>query len=379
MFGRQEILRLVLHREIPDDDILARQWNQLVWQMESPEVFFTYEWALAVSRAYRASITPLLFLAYEQDSLVGVVALATHPTQERTTFLAGTTADYCDFISRPGLRLEFVKLVVSELRHLKISQLVLANLPADSATARALPFATHAQEYSLFSRSAFQCAQVVLSSAGKRESVKQSVQRRQMYRRHLKAMSKMGPVELRHWRSWKDIAEALPKFERAHIARFLSTGRTSNLASRERHDFIVELAKLLSRQGWITLTSLNVGEEPAAWNYGFEFAGSWFWYMPTFDNAFERYYPGLCLLGKIIEQACERHEINRVDLGLGAESYKNRFATGTRKTSDVTITASTARHLKEIVRYRAASAIKSSPPLEHYIRRLLGRPSAREA
>jgi CelD/BcsL family acetyltransferase involved in cellulose biosynthesis len=372
-------LRLVLHREIPEDDTLARQWNRLVWQMESPEVFFTYEWANAVSRAYRASITPMLFLAYEQDSLVGVAALATDSSQQRATFIAGATADYCDFVSHPDLRLEFVELVVSELRHLKVPQLVLANLPADSTTSRALPFATHAQEYSLFSRAAFQCAQVVFTSPEKRESIKQSVRRRQMYRRHLKAMSKTGPLELRHLRSWEDIAAALPKFERAHIARFVSTGRTSNLARQERRDFIAELAKLLSRQGWITLTCLNVGDEPAAWNYGFQFAGSWFWYMPTFDSAFERYYPGLCLLGKIVEEACENPEINRVDLGLGAESYKERFATGTRQTLDVTITASTARHLKEIVRYRAASAIKSSPPLEHCVRRLLGRPSAREA
>ena len=71
-------MRLVLHREIPEDNNLARQWNELVWQMECPEVFYTYEWALAVSRAYRDSITPLLMLAYEQDSLVGVVSLATN-------------------------------------------------------------------------------------------------------------------------------------------------------------------------------------------------------------------------------------------------------------------------------------------------------------
>jgi CelD/BcsL family acetyltransferase involved in cellulose biosynthesis len=379
LFDGQEIVRLVLHREIPDDDTLARRWNQLVWQMESPEVFFTYEWALALSRAYRASITPMLFLAYEQDSLVGVAALATDPSQERTTFIAGATADYCDFVSHPDLRLKFVELVISELRHLKVPQLVLANLPADSATSRALPFATHAQEYSLFSRPAFQCAQVVLSSPDRRESIKQSVRRRQTYRRHLKAMLKTGPVELRHLQSWGDLSAALPKFEQSHIARFLSIGRTSSLASKQRRDFIAELAELLSRQGWITLTSLNVGDEPVAWNYGFQFAGSWFWYMPTFDQAFERYYPGLCLLGKIVEEACERPEINRVDLGLGTESYKERFATGARQTLDITITASTARHLKEIVRYRAASAIKSSPPLEHYIKRLLGRPSAGEA
>ena len=124
---------------------------------------------------------------------------------------------------------------------------------------------------------------------------------------------------------------------------------------------------------------MNVGNDPVAWNYGFQFAGSWFWYMPAFDHAFRRYYPGLCLLAKIVEEACEKPEINRVDLGLGAEGYKERFATGARQTLDFTISASTARHLKEIVRYHAVSAIKSAPPLEHCVRRLLGRPSAGEA
>src|SRR5271167_1527543 len=99
--------------------------------MERPEVFYTHEWALAVSRAYHASITPLLMLAYQQESLVGVAALAMDASQKGATFIAGTTADYCDFVSRPELRSEFLELVFSELRDLKIRMLVLANLPAD--------------------------------------------------------------------------------------------------------------------------------------------------------------------------------------------------------------------------------------------------------
>ena len=368
-----------MHREIPDDRHLARQWNELVQQMECPEVFYTHEWALAMSRAYRDSITPLLMLAYEQDSLIGVAALAMDALQRDASFIAGRTADYCDFVSSQERRAEVVELIFSELQNLKVSQLVLANLPADSVTCRALALAAPTCEYSLFSRPAFRCAQVVLSSSEQKNSTKQSVQRKQMLRRHLKTMSQIAPVELRHLRSRDEIAAALPEFEQAHIARFLSTGRVSNLATPERRAFLSELANLLSGPGWITLTTLNVGDEPVAWNYGFQFAGSWFWYMPTFDSGFQRYYPGLCLLAKIVEEACERPEINRVDLGLGAEGYKERFATGARQTLDITATASTARHLKGMVRYHAATAIKSSPPLEHCIRRLLGRPSAGEA
>ena len=85
-------MRLVLHREIPEN--IEVQWNALVLQMERPEVFYTHEWALAVSRAYRASVTPRLFLAYEQDSLVGLVALATDLEQRNVFFLSASTADY---------------------------------------------------------------------------------------------------------------------------------------------------------------------------------------------------------------------------------------------------------------------------------------------
>ena len=87
-------MQLILHREIPEDDgALRRQWNELVFQMESPEVFYTYEWALAVQRAYSSSMLPLMMLAYERDSLVGVAALATGVTRESAFFLAASRND----------------------------------------------------------------------------------------------------------------------------------------------------------------------------------------------------------------------------------------------------------------------------------------------
>jgi len=239
-----------------------------------------------------------------------------------------------------------------------------------------LPVAAHANEYSLFSRPAFQCAQIILESPGQKEFARQSVQRRQMLRRHFRAMSKLAPVTVCHMKRREDIVSALPAFQNAHVARFSSSGRVSNLASPERQAFLRELACLLSGPGWITLTTLKVGDAPVAWNYGFQFSGSWFWYQPAFDTGFQRYYPGLCLLAKIVEEASQRSDIKRVDLGLGSEKYKERFATGSHQTLHLTINASRARHVKEIVRNRAVCAIKSSPSLEQCVRRLLGRASA---
>src|SRR5277367_581459 len=93
-------LRFLVHSEIPDDPALRREWNALVQRLDRPQVFYTWEWAQAVQRAYSATLHPLLFLAYdERDSLCGVAALATNSSETQATFLAATTGDYCDFLS----------------------------------------------------------------------------------------------------------------------------------------------------------------------------------------------------------------------------------------------------------------------------------------
>jgi CelD/BcsL family acetyltransferase involved in cellulose biosynthesis len=366
-------LRLVLHREIPDDDTLARQWNELVRQMECPEVFYTYEWALAVSRAYGASVTPLLMLAYQQGSLVGVVALATDSAQRETFFLAHATADYCDFVSSSAHRPEFVDLVLSELHKLKMPSFAAANLPADSATSRALTVAAQEHGYITFSRPAHLCAQIALGSSVERRNLKDRVLNRKALRYSMKNMEKHGPTCIDHLKLWDSLKAALPEFMQAHIARFAAAGRRSNLAQPQRQVFLTELTGLLSAAGWVVLSRLRVGDHAVAWNYGFQFSGSWFYYQPTFDSDRRQFSPGFCLLSKIVEAGCDDPEIERVDMGLGAEGYKDRFATGTRQTLDVTVTASTVRYLKEAARYHVVAAIKSSPRLEHGVRRVLGR------
>ena len=77
---------------------------------------------------------------------------------------------------------------------------------------------------------------------------------------------------------------------------------------------------------------------------------------------------GFCLLAKLIEESADDPAFNIVDLGLGAEEYKERFANQTRETFYVTLRNSVARHAREILRYRAAEVIKSSPWLEQAIR-----------
>src|SRR5208282_940327 len=105
-------MRIVVHRNIPDDPWLQRQWNALVQEMESPEVFYTYQWASAVSRTLGDSLVPMLVLGYEGEKLTGVAALATDPAIKQASFLTGATADYCDLVSHPEDRAEMLDAVL---------------------------------------------------------------------------------------------------------------------------------------------------------------------------------------------------------------------------------------------------------------------------
>ena len=72
-----QTLRLVVLNEIPEDADLREQWNALALRMDHTQVFYTYEWSLAVQKAYHPALHPLFFLAYDgNESLLGIAAHA---------------------------------------------------------------------------------------------------------------------------------------------------------------------------------------------------------------------------------------------------------------------------------------------------------------
>ena len=366
-------LRLILLQEIPDDANLRQRWNALALREDQPQVFYTYEWSLAVQRAYHHTLRPLLFLGYdESQSLCGVAALA--EVEGRVSFLCATTGDYCDFIGLRECKPVFVAEVLAELKKQGIGDITLTNMPADSNTVSAIEKASGQTGYLYFARTAYHCAQVSMAKLERRPGEgKPVLPRKKMLRRFLNAMGRDAPVRLDHARSWYAVEPILPQFIQSHVARFLVTGRISNMARPERRVFLEELAKLLSASGWLALTRMMSGDNSFAWNYGFEFQNTWFWYQPTFDSVLEKYSPGFCLLAKLIEEAANNPVLKTVDLGLGAEEYKERFANQSRETLYVTLRASPLRHGREMLRYHVAKIIKTSPRLEAGARAIAAR------
>jgi len=360
-------LRLVVLRDIPEDANLRQQWNALVEQVEQPQVFYTYEWALAVWHAYSSTLRPLLFLAYdEQGSLCGIAALATDSSGREVSFLCATTGDYCDFLSLPEHKPALVGGIFAELRRLGIGSTVFANLPADSTTVPVLRKAARQHRYFCFLRASYVCAQVSLKLLERRKEGKLVAPGGKRLRRLVNAMSHTAPVRFEHLRSWKALEPILPEFIQAHVSRFLEIGQISNLAHPKRQEFLTELARLLSESRWLVLSRLIAGDKAVAWHYGFQFDGTWFWYQPTFDSSLERYWPGFCLLTQAIQEALENPAMKTLDMGLGSEAYKAKFANASRETLYVTMHNSLPRYVGLVVRDRAAAAVKAHPAMEKF-------------
>jgi hypothetical protein len=128
------------------------------------------------------------------------------------------------------------------------------------------------------------------------------------------------------------------------------------------------LSDLLSHSGWLKISQLEIDGRPVAWNYGFRFGGSWFWYLPTFEMEYEHVSPGSCLLRLLVEEGARDASLQWLDLGLGDEPYKERFANNVRETRYVHLSRGFARHVVSRIRQMLNGAAARFPDFGDKVR-----------
>jgi len=362
-------VRVTVLKEIPEDPDLSAAWNTLVLAMENPEVFFTYQWALAASRGFQNHLSTLLFLVYDFDQLAGLVALAIDPRAPRAAFfLTSSTADYCDIVSTPENRRAVVLALLEEFKKLGLSDLVLANVPANSATLQELPGVAGSQRFYVTSRTAYNCGVIHMGGEKQRETLLRSLAGKSREKRALKRLTDLGSIKVIHLTEPEQIGASLESIVSAQISRFLASNRVSPLVGPERRAFLQQLSDLLSQSGWLKISQLEIDGRPVAWNYGFRFGGSWFWYLPTFEMEYAHVSPGSCLLRLLVEEGAKDSSLQWMDLGLGDESYKDRYANEMRETRYVRLSRGFPRHVLSVGRQMVSTTAARFPELGEKLR-----------
>lgn len=282
-------------------------------------------------------------------------------------FLTASTADYCDVVSAPENRAAVLAAVIEEISKRRVRDLVLANVPAQSHTLRAVTAIARSHRFHLHERPGYDCGVIALGSDEQRQAVLQSLVRKEHEKRGLKKLGRLGPIHVTHWSAEK-LETGLEPIFAAQISRFLATNRLSPLLRPQRRFFLLELARLLSAAGWLKVSQLEAGGRPVAWNYGFRFFDSWFWYLPTFQMPYEESSPGSCLLRLLTEEACADPSVKRLDLGLGGEAYKQRFSNAISSTRYVQLSTSMTRHVINVGRHGLAASAGRFPAVDKRLR-----------
>jgi hypothetical protein len=353
---------------IPEDPEIVLAWNHLVLEMEKPEVFHTQQWSLAVSISFSHQLRVLTFLVNESSQLVGVAAMAaSRESPKKLFFLTETTADYCDVVSNRERRGDVLDCLLEKFNQMDVIEVVLANLPSNSQSLSAIRDRAKAHRFYLNERPAYDCGIISLGNEEQRLAIRHSVMRKEREKRSLKKLTQIGSVRLVHLMP-EQVDSSLEPIFSAQVSRFLSTNRQSPLIDPQRRLFLRELARLLGTMGWLKVSAMTVNGLPIAWNYGFRFLDSWFWYLPAFQMQFEEFSPGSTLLRLITEEACGDMTLARLDLGLGDEPYKTRFRNATISTRYLQLSKSMPTHLANAARYRLASFARAFPQVDARIR-----------
>jgi hypothetical protein len=155
-------------------------------------------------------------------------------------------------------------------------------------------------------------------------SLKSLLCRHQSVKRHVRAVRQKFDVVVESIVNQSAILRHLPSLAKLHVERWSFENIESVFLQPSR---IRQYEEAAARA---LLTRVVVDGEVFAVHYGLMFANTLLWHTPVINVAFLEHSP-LEVLMSAVADACDQRKITTIDLGLGYESYKARFANSSER------------------------------------------------
>jgi len=304
-------------------ELLKDSWDRLAMARPAPEVFHTFAWARAWWEGYSREYE--VFSPVVRDASGQVVAIwpLVHRDGEIRALGEGAS-DHNDLLVSPENASSALQAAL--------------DLLLENCTAWNAGIIRHVSERGLLLKAAgivTGAARASLEIAGGRRGWAtvaevgaahfQHLARKESLRRHRKKLERLGPVTFRHIEDREEIKGHLDTFQRQHIERWALLGIRSRFFEASSKRYYAGLVDHLSPLGPLRFAVLEVGGRPAAYHLGFESAGRYVWYKPTFDVDLWDSGPGEVLLQSVL-QYCASAGITELDFTIGDDPYKSRFS-----------------------------------------------------
>jgi CelD/BcsL family acetyltransferase involved in cellulose biosynthesis len=322
---------------------LRGEWNDLLRRSRFDTIFLTWEWQTTWWRALGAPRGPLYILAAREEArLIGILPLyLTSDEAGRMLRVVGCfeVADYLDLIVEAGQEEAVYRAFLDWLIGPEApawDALDLCNQPTLSLAHRRLPELARARGWSAEVTQEDVCPVIALpggslpsssstSDADGWETYLATLDKKERHeiRRKLRRVEREAPdAALRIVRGHDGLTEAVTAFIALHR---LSRRDKDAFMDEQMQSFFHALAATCAEHGWLQLSFLEVGGEPIASYFCFEYNNEVQVYNSGYDpQAYSQLSPGWVLLARLIQEAIAQGCV-RFDFLQGDEDYKHRF------------------------------------------------------
>jgi CelD/BcsL family acetyltransferase involved in cellulose biosynthesis len=318
---------MTLHKELSVrifDGFFDRALNENVWQgllANSPTntVFQTPEWQQAWWGVFgRGRLLPVGI--FQNEALVGFAPLFLDGGM--IFFVGSGGSDYLDFIGTFG-NVEVMASMLSTVYHTVPGCLGFRfyHVPDASPTGELLHAAAQRLGWDCYDEGE------LAAPTAKFDQNSVELVRKKSLLRHQRYFEREGTLEVKRLRLSTDIIPRLDAFFDQHMERWSDTPNPSLFTNQKQKDFYRQLAEL--NPSWLRFTEIDWNGRPIAFHFGFSYRGSYLWYKPTFAIDLARRSPGEVLIRQLLLEALEEN-VEEFDLGLGDETFKQRFANQVR-------------------------------------------------
>jgi len=157
---------------------------------------------------------------------------------------------------------------------------------------------------------------------------------RRNLRKRMQRLRRDHRVEVKTYRDFGSVKEAMNAFFDLHQRRWGSKGEQGVFVRRMLRDFHLDVAERFAERSWLSLYFLTVDGEPAASIYSFDYGQKKYGYLTGFDPEYQSYGVGSLLRLCVIEE-CIRRGLREYDLTRGYEPYKADWSPRLRRNFDV--------------------------------------------
>ena len=303
---------------------LRAEWDRLWHSDDRGEIFQNYAWVRAFWSGYGKELELCTIVVRDRNRILGILPLAVHAGILR--FLGSPRSDYNDIVCEEFSAAAVLERALDDLLQLATwNRCILDNVSELSRIARYLPLLPPRLKSHLQRFVASPCPTITLNGG---ETLRKSV--RTHVRRQSRKLERLGGFTFRHMENEPGIERHLNVLFRQHMERQAFRHEPSQFAGTQSREYFRAMALDASLRPWLRFGVLELESQPLAYHFGFEANGKYLWYKPSFSIDYYDYSPGELLLSEVVKNAAESG-LREVDLTIGDEPYKLRFATHVRQ------------------------------------------------